>query len=83
MKVERKVWNFLNGIIILNRGKVGRRETYNKEAFEGMLYVHNNGFPWHSLPQEFGSPTTIHSTFMWWSRCGLCDKLLKETRAYY
>lgn len=83
MKIDKKIWNFLNGIIISNARKVGRREAYNKEAFEGMLYVLKNGVPWHSLPQKFGSPTTVHGKFMRWSRRGLFDKLLKEMRAYY
>ena len=59
MKVNRKIWNFLNDIIISNTRKVGRHETYNKEAFnkeafEGMLYVLKNGIPWHAMPREFG-----------------------------
>ena len=83
MKINSKIWNFLNDIIISNTSKVGRREKYNKEAFEGMLYVLKNGIPWHSMPQEFGSPTTIHSKFMRWSRNGLFDKLIKEMRSYY
>ena len=45
MKLDKKIWNFLNGIIISNARKVGRREAYNKEAFEGMLYVLKNGVP--------------------------------------
>jgi len=83
MKLDEKIWNFLNDIIISNKSKVGRREKFNKEAFEGMLYVLNNGIPWHAMPQEFGCPTTVHSKFMRWCRRGLFEKLLKEIRSYY
>mgnify|MGYP002338731184 CR=1 FL=1 len=78
MKIERKVWNFFNDSIISNARKTGRREKYNKEAFEGMLYVLKNGIPWYALLREFGCPTTVYSKFMRWLRCGLFDKLLKK-----
>jgi len=35
-----------------------------------MLYVFKNAIPWHSMPREFGSPTTVYSTFMRWCRRG-------------
>lgn len=83
MKVEQYLWDILEDIIISNTKKVGRKEKDNKNAFEGMLYVLKNGISWHEMPDTFGCPTTIHSKFMRWSRCGLFDKLMKTVRAYY
>jgi len=64
VRIETYLWDILEGIIFSHKKKIGRSESNNKKAFEGMLYVLKNGIPWHAMPDTFGCVTTIHSTFM-------------------
>jgi len=48
MRIETYLWDILEGIIFSHKKKIGRSESNNKKAFEGMLYVLKNGIPWHA-----------------------------------
>ena len=53
------------------------------KAFLGMVYVLRNGSLWHSLPEKYGCPSTIHGKFIRWCKLGIFEKILKMARKYY
>ncbi len=81
--LAKKFWSVAQPILQTEKKGRGRPEFSPKRAFFGILYVLRNGCRWHSLPREFGKPTTVHGKFMKWTREGLIEKIFKTARHDY
>ncbi len=57
------------------RWRGGRHRADPRRVFAGVLYVLRTGCQWKALPKEFGDGSTVHRTFLEWSRAGVFAKL--------
>ncbi len=49
---------------------------HNRRTIEAILWRHQNGAKWHSLPAEIGPWRMAAQTFIRWARLGVWQKLL-------
>jgi transposase len=53
----------------------GRKPLDPRRVLEGILYVLRTGCPWKALPKEFGSASSIHDYFQYWSQEGFFQNI--------
>jgi transposase len=56
----------------------GRPRAESRQVLDGILYVLRTGCQWKAVPQEFGSPSTLHQYFQEWTKKGVFFRLWKE-----
>ena len=56
----------------------GRPRADSRQVLDGILYVLRTGCQWKAVPQEFGSPSTLHQYFQEWTKKGVFFRLWKE-----
>jgi transposase len=56
----------------------GRPRADSRQVLDGILYVLRTGCQWKAVPQEFGSPSTLHQYFQEWTEKGVFFRLWKE-----
>ena len=78
--IPRELWIEIEKIFPIKKTNVGRPEFDRYKAFLGMAYVLRNGSLWHSLPEKYGCPSTIHGKFIRWCKLGIFEKILKMAR---
>ena len=62
----------------------GRKPIPSRTIFEAILYVLRTGCQWKALPHErFGSPSAIHTHFMYWMKMGFFITLWRAGLAEY
>jgi len=62
----------------------GRKPIESRTIFEAILYVLRTGCQWKALPYErFGSPSAIHTHFMYWMSAGFFVSLWRAGLAEY
>ncbi len=55
----------------------GRPRADSRQVLDGILYVLRTGCQWKAIPQEFGSPSTLHQYFQEWTTKGVFFRLWK------
>lgn len=74
-------WNFVKDCIVVKKSKVGRPRSSDKQALAGIYYVLDNGCKWRSLPEQYGSKSTVHRKFMQWRRDGVFQNMLDKVNS--
>lgn len=54
-----------------------------RQALSGIMFVLENGSKWRFLPSEYGKRSTVHGTFMRWTRNGIFKSIMARTREFY
>jgi len=61
----------------------GRKHQNERLHLEGILFVLGTAIPWRDLPSEFGSWSSVYSSFRRWTQNGLWDHLLQHLAQRY
>lgn len=62
----------------------GRKPLEPRKVFSAIVYVLRTGIHWKALPKElFGSPSSIHSYFRQWEKCGFFLELWERGLSEY
>lgn len=59
------------------RPKGGRPLADARRCFNGILWLLWTGAPWSALPQEYGTPSTVHRRWQKWTRDGTLETLMQ------
>ncbi len=77
--ISNNLWNEIKNIIPEKKSKVGRPPKDPRIVLSGVLYVIKTGAQWHSLPDYYGRPTTVHGRFRTWVKSGIFDEILNKS----
>ena len=79
-RVSDELWERMEPLLPKYRKskRGGRPRADSRQVLDGILYVLRTGCQWKAIPQEFGSPSTLHQYFQEWTKKGVFFRLWKE-----
>jgi len=79
-RVSDELWGRVEPLLPRYRkSKAGGRPRRDpRQVLDGILYVLRTGCQWKAVPQEFGSPSSLHQYFQEWTNQGVFFRLWKE-----
>jgi transposase len=69
-------WAALEPLLPPQRPPTGRPNNDHRQVVEAMVWLARTGSPWHDLPGEYGSWTTVASRLYRWRQQGTFERLL-------
>ena len=66
-----------------DRRRGGRRRADDRRILEGIIFRLKTGCQWKAIPDQFGSPSTIHRRFQQWAQVGVFHMLFHAMVHYY
>lgn len=75
MKITASQYKVIEGLFPVQRGNVS---ISNRNVFNAILYVVENGCKWRSLPKQFGHWHTIYTRANRWAKNGVLDRVFAE-----
>lgn len=68
--ISDTMWNAIQHLFIESTVKPGRKTTNHRLRLDGILFILHTGASWQRLPLLYGPKSTVHATFIKWSRMG-------------
>ena len=77
------LWREIELLIPVKSTNLGRPESDNRKALEGIIFILKTGSQWNQLPEKYGAKSTVHNKYMVWCRKKVFEKIMTKAREYY